>query len=101
MNIESYSLQLFSPEPDALFPLDVAARLARMSRHRVLVCCRRGMISPHRDPGYGGIYFDADAIRMLQRIEYLHTACGVNLLGVEIILKLMADVDESRARARD
>lgn len=100
MNIESYTLQIFSPEPDALFPLDVAAQLARMPRHRVLVCCRRGLISPSRDPVYGGVYFDADAIRTLQRIEHLHTACGVNLIGIEIILKLMADVDELRARTR-
>ncbi|AHF93237.1 MerR family transcriptional regulator [Opitutaceae bacterium TAV5] len=83
-----------------MFPIDTAARLARMSRHSVLVCCRRGLVTPRLDPVYGGFYFDRDAIRTLQRIEYLRTACGVNLAGIEIILKLMADVEELRALAR-
>lgn len=97
---ESYALQIFSPGSDALFPIDVAARLARMPRHRVLVCCRRGLVSPSRDPVDSGFHFDRDAIRTLQRIEYLHTACGVNFAGIEIILKLMADVHELRAHTR-
>lgn len=96
---ESYTLQIFTPEPDALFPIDAAALLARMPRHVVLVCCRRGLVAPHIDPDYGGFYFDQDAIRTLQRIEYLRTACGVNFAGIEIILQLMTDVEELRALA--
>lgn len=88
----SYTVQLFTPEPDALYPLDTAAHLAGMPRHIVLVCCRRGLISPHIDPEYGGFYFDRDAIRTMQRIEYLRSVRGVNLPGIEIILQLMAEL---------
>lgn len=97
---DSYTLQLFAPQPDALFPIDTAAQLARMPRHIVLVCCRRLLVTPHVDPNYGGFYFDQDAVRTLQRIEYLRTSCGVNFTGIEIILKLMTDVEELRAIAQ-
>lgn len=97
---DSYSLQVFAPDVGALFPLEAAAHLARMPRHIVLVCCRRGLVTPHRDTNYGGLYFDQDAVRTLQRIEYLRTSCGINLTGIEIILKLMSDVEELRALAR-
>lgn len=100
MQAESYTLQVFATEPDAVFPIDTAAHLARMPRHVVLVCCRRGLVTPQIDPEYGGFYFSQDAVRTLQRIEYLRTACGVNLSGIEIILKLMTDVEELRALAR-
>lgn len=96
----SYSVQVFAPDPDALHPLDAAAQLARMPRHLVLVCCRRGLVTPQHDPSVGGFYFDRHAIRTLQRIEYLRTSCGVNLAGAELILKLMADLAEMRALAR-
>jgi len=96
----SSSLQVFAPEPDALFPIDTAAHLARMPRHTVLLCCRRGLVAPCHDPLSGGFYFNRDAIRTLQRIEYLRTSCGVSLAGIELILRLMEDVAELRALAR-
>lgn len=96
----SYSLQVFASDPDALLPLDAAAHLARMPRHTVLICCRRGLVTPRHDPAGDGFYFDRGAIRALQRIKHLRSACGVNLTGIELILKLMADVEELRALAR-
>jgi DNA-binding transcriptional MerR regulator len=99
MKIETVSaaVQLFAPDPEALYSIDVAAHLARMPRHVVLVCCRRGLITPQLDPNYGGFYFDPDAIRMLQRIEYLRSACGVNFAGIQLILHLMTEVEQLRA----
>jgi DNA-binding transcriptional MerR regulator len=92
----SYTVQVFAPDREALYPIDVAAHLARMPKHIVLVCCRRGLVTPQIDPEYGGLYFDQDAIRTLQRIEYLRGTCGVNLAGIGIILELMKEVMELR-----
>ncbi len=97
---ESPSFQDFSSDPDALLPIDTAAQLARMPRHFVLICCRHGLVAPHHDPADGGYYFNRHAVRALQRIEYLRTVCEVNLTGIELIMKLMADVEELRVLAR-
>lgn len=97
---ESSFLQVFTVNPEDLLPIDAAAQLARMPRRLVLVCCRHGLVTPHHDPVDGGFYFSRHAIRTLQRIEYLRTSCGVNLAGVELILKLMEDIAELRAISR-
>jgi hypothetical protein len=91
-----YSLQPFVPDPDAIFPLDAAAHLAHQPRHFVLVCCKRGLVSPSIDPDYGGFYFNAADIRTLQRIGYLHEDCGINLAGVHVILQLAGEVERLR-----
>lgn len=97
---ESSSSSDFFADPEALLPIDTAAQLARMPRHFVLICCQHGLVAPHHDPAEGGYYFNRHAVRALQRIEYLRTNCGVNLAGIEMIMKLMADVEELRATVR-
>lgn len=87
--IDSYTVQVFTPDPETLYSIEVAAQMARMPRHVVLVCCRRGLVAPHIDPNYGALSFDLDTIRTLQRIEYLRSARGVNFAGIEIILQLL------------
>ena len=87
-----FALQTFIPEPATAYPIDVAARLAQVPRHLVLVYCRHGLIEPKQDPEYGGYYFDVADIRLLQRIAHLHQECGVNLPGIRIILQLMDEV---------
>ena len=99
--ITSTTLQPFALEMDAVYPIDLAARLARMPRHRILVCCKRGIIAPMVDPEDGRYTFDAATIRVLQRVEYLHTECGVNFTGIQIILSLADEVERSRARGME
>ena len=95
-----YSLQAYSPDPEALYSVDVAASLAGMPRHEVLVCCRRGIVTPYIDPDFGGFSFDLGMIRTLQHIEYLRSVRGVNFAGIEIILPLLAEIREVRAQSR-
>ena len=71
-----------------------------MPRHLVLVCCRLALVSPRVDPAYGGYAFDLPAIRTLQRIEYLRSDCGINLAGIQVILRLMDEVERLREAAR-
>ena len=100
MNTESINvsaLQPFTPEPQVYYPIEVAARLAQMPRHRILVCCRRRIVAPWIDQESGRYLFDADTIRVLQRVEYLHAECGVNFTGIQIILALVDEVERFRA----
>jgi DNA-binding transcriptional MerR regulator len=96
-----FPLQRFSTEPDAYYPIDVAARLAEMPRHVLLVCCRLGIVEPRIDPNFGGFSFHQKDIQSLQHIEYLRSGCGVNLAGIQIILELLDEVQQLRALLRD
>ena len=96
--ITSSTLQLFALETDAVYPIDLAARLAHMPRHRILVCCKRRIVSPMIDPDDGRYTFDAATIRVLQRIEYLYSECGVNFTGIQIIMSLADEVERIRPR---
>lgn len=101
MNTDATSstmLQPFVLEMDRVYPIDLAARLARMPRHRIMVCCKRGIVSPLVDPDHDRYTFDAATIRVLQRVEYLHTECGVNFTGIQIILSLADEVERIRQR---
>jgi hypothetical protein len=95
-----YTLQRFAPDPDAFYTLDAAAHLAGMPRHLVVVCCKHGFVSPLVDPEYGGYVFDLPAIRTLQRIEYLRSDCGINIAGIQVILRLMDEVERLREAGR-
>lgn len=99
--VDFYALQLFAPEPDAIYPLDAVAHLAGIPRHFVLVCCKRALVSPLIDPDYGGYFFDADNVRTLQRIAYLHSECGINFTGVRLILQLTQEVERLRGGEPD
>ena len=93
----SYSLQPFGLEAEALYSIDSAARLAGMPRHMVLVCCKNGLIAPRLDPEREGYWFDAAAVRLLRRIEYLRADCGVNFTGIRIIVELMREIEQRRS----
>jgi len=92
--VQVYAVQPYQPDPGAVYPIDIAARLAGVPRHLVLVACKHGFVRPGTDPEYGGYLFDAAAIQTLRRIGYLHGECGINLVGIEIILRLVDQVEQ-------
>lgn len=97
------AVQRFSLNPHALYPIDVVAHLTQLPRHLILVCYKNGLVPVAIDPRYGGYYFDHEAIRILQRVEYLHQQCGINMAGLRIIFGLMDEVERLRGalNARD
>jgi DNA-binding transcriptional MerR regulator len=98
--ITNQSLQLFEPGPDAVYSLEVTVRLAHVPRRMIAVYYKHGLVSPVADPACDGFYFNNEGIRALRRIEYLRTVCGINLIGVKMILTLMNETDRLRAEAR-
>jgi len=54
------ALQLFEPDPAAVYSLEAAARLAHLPRRTILLCCKHGLVSPVSDPGSGSYYCIAD-----------------------------------------
>jgi len=94
------SLQLFEPDPSAVYTIETAAHLAHVGRHRILVYYKEGLVSPVAAPECGGFYFNDEAIRSLRRIEYLQHELGVNLAGTKIILELLKQVENLRDEVR-
>lgn len=99
--IHEYTLQPFAPDPDLEYSVDLAAHLAGMSRHDVLVCCKQGLIEPHVDAEHGSYFFDAEALATLQRVAYLRDVCQVNYAGIRIILDLARERDRLRRWVQD
>lgn len=93
------SLQLFQPSPDTLYTVDATARLTDMSRHTIIVCAKRGLISSCQDE-LGAYYFDDNAIGVLRSIQHLHVVYGFNLSGIKMVLDLLKEVERLQAEVR-
>jgi DNA-binding transcriptional MerR regulator len=87
------ALQLFEPDPRTAYTIEMTAQLVDVPRHSILLYCKHGLVSPVMDPACGGYFFNDEAIRVLRRVEYLRTSCGVNLAGIKMILELMNKVE--------
>jgi len=87
------TLQLFEPDARAVYTLEAAARLTQLPRRLIAVYFRHGLVSPVMDPACSGWYFNDEAIRILRRIEYLRTTCGLNIAGIKLILDLAREVE--------
>jgi DNA-binding transcriptional MerR regulator len=91
------ALQLFEPDPAAVYSLEAAAHLAHVPRRAILIYCKHGLVSPVGDPTAGGYFFSAEAIRALRRIQSLRAICGDDLAGIRMILHLTDEVHRLRA----
>ena len=52
------------------------------------------------DPAGSGWYFDDEAIRIVRRIEYLRSVCGLNLAGIKLVMALTEEVERLRNELR-
>ncbi len=94
------ALQLFEPDPEAVYTIEAAANIAHTERHRILVYYKQGLVSPVVAPECGGYYFNDEGVRTLRRIEYLHTDCGINMTGTRMLLELEEEVEHLRREVR-
>ncbi len=97
--IFSEALQLFEPDPNAIFTLEEVEGLAHIPRHTILVYFKNGMISLAGEPD-AGYRFTCEAVRALRRIDYLHNQCGINLTGTRMIMDLLDRVERLEAEVR-
>jgi DNA-binding transcriptional MerR regulator len=95
--IAADAVQLFEPALDAVYTIEAVEHLVHVPRQMIAVYCKHGLLSPVVDPACGGYYFNDEAIRTLRRIEYLRADCGINLVGIKMILRLTNEVESLRA----
>jgi DNA-binding transcriptional MerR regulator len=94
------ALQVLEPGAYTVYTLEVAAELTQVPRRLIVLYYKHGLVSPVTDPTGNGWYFDDEAIRIVRRIEYLRSACGLNLAGVKLVIALMDEVERLRTELR-
>ncbi len=79
------------------YMISVAAELVGMHPQTLRVYEARGLVRPSRTPGGTRLYSDNDLER-LRLIQRLTTELGLNLAGVEHVLRLEDEMRRLRAR---
>lgn len=80
-----------------LYMISVAAELAGLHPQTLRMYEARGLVRPSRTPGGTRVYSDADVER-LRLIQRLTTELGLNLAGVEHVLRLEDELKRLRGR---
>ncbi len=79
------------------YMISVAADLVGMHPQTLRIYEAKGLVRPRRTPGNTRLYSEADLDR-LRLIQRLTTELGLNLAGVETVLRLQDEVTRMRAR---
>jgi MerR family transcriptional regulator/heat shock protein HspR len=79
------------------YMISVAAELVGMHPQTLRVYETKGLVRPRRTPGNTRLYSDADLDR-LRLIQRLTSELGLNLAGVETVLRLEDELGRMRAR---
>ncbi len=80
-------------EKEPRYVISVAARMLDVHTHTLRYYERVGVIQPRRSRGNVRLYSDYD-IALLKRVKSLVDDMGINLPGVEVILRMMQRVGE-------
>src|SRR6202790_5898866 len=83
-----------------VFMISVAAELAQMHPQTLRVYEARGLIEPQRSAKGTRLYSQEDVER-LRRIQEMTAELGLNLAGVERVLRLEAEIDEMHERIEE
>jgi MerR family transcriptional regulator/heat shock protein HspR len=80
-----------------VFMISVAAELSQMHPQTLRMYEARGLIAPQRSPKNTRLYSQRDVER-LRRIQRMTSEEGLNLAGVETVLKMEDEVERMRAK---
>ena len=94
------AIELFQPDPNALYSLDVAAHLAGVSRRSLLVYCRAGLVQPVVQPPYGIMVFREETIYTVRRVEHLRAVHGIDVTWIKTLFDLLNEVERLRSEVR-
>jgi MerR family transcriptional regulator, heat shock protein HspR len=83
-----------------VFMISVAAQLANMHPQTLRTYEARGLIEPQRSPKGTRLYSQED-VEKLRRIQEMTAELGLNLAGVERVLRLEQEIDGMQARIEE
>src|SRR5687767_15764070 len=79
------------------YTISVAAELVGMHQQTLRMYEAKGLVRPKRTPGNTRLYSEADLER-LRLVQTLKTELGINLAGVEIVLRLEDELRKVQRR---
>lgn len=79
------------------YMISIAAELVGMHPQTLRIYEQKGLVRPRRTPGNTRLYSDADLER-LRLIQRLTTELGLNLAGVETVMRLEDELKRLRTR---
>lgn len=88
MNRDSY-------DKEPRYIISVAARMLDTNTYTLRYYERVGVIEPRRSQGNVRLYSDYD-IALLKRVKAMVDEMGINLPGVEVILRMLQRMDETQ-----
>ena len=80
-------------ENEPRYVISVAARMLNVQTYTLRYYEKVGIITPHRSQGNIRLYSDTD-IALLQKVKALTEDMGINLPGVEVILRIMRHMND-------
>lgn len=80
--------------------LEIAAQRVRLSPRRIRRYVRAGLVRPRRGEGTDLLFSEAE-LEQLRRIRRLVDDLGLNLAGVEVVLRLLAQLEAARRGRAD
>ena len=83
-----------------VFMISVAAELANMHPQTLRMYEARGLIEPQRSPKGTRLYSQED-VEKLRRIQEMTAELGLNLAGVERVLRLEREIEGMQARIEE
>ena len=79
------------------YMISVAAELVGMHPQTLRIYEQKGLIQPQRTGGNTRLYSDAD-LQRLRTIQRLTTELGLNLAGVELVMRMEDQLQRMQAR---
>jgi len=83
-----------------IYMISVAADLVGMHPQTLRIYEQKGLVRPQRTPGGTRLYSEADVER-LRIVQRLTTELGLNLAGVELVLRLEDELRKAHAQMHD
>lgn len=81
------------PQHEPVFQISIVSRMIGLHQQTIRSYERIGLVKPHRTQGNTRLYSHADVER-LQTVTRLVNDLGVNLAGVDVILRMTKQIEE-------
>jgi MerR family transcriptional regulator/heat shock protein HspR len=89
-----------SAEYEPRYVISIAARMVGVQTHTLRYYERVGIIEPHRSRGNIRLYSERD-VAHLKRVKTLMDDMGVNLAGVEVIMRMVEQMLELQNQVQE